>query len=42
VHRRGGALISIGHRPSLAQFHRREWDVQAQAGGPSAYRLRQA
>lgn len=42
VRRRGGSLISIGHRPSLAEFHRREWDVQAQPGGASAYRLRQA
>lgn len=42
VRRRGGSLVSIGHRPSLAEFHQREWEVQAQPDGAAAYRLHQA
>jgi putative ATP-binding cassette transporter len=43
VERRGGALISIGHRPALDAFHRRKWQVQTHTGdGPAAFELRQA
>jgi putative ATP-binding cassette transporter len=43
VRRRGGALISIGHRPALDAFHGRRWQLQKEAdGGSAAFRLRQA
>jgi vitamin B12/bleomycin/antimicrobial peptide transport system ATP-binding/permease protein len=42
VRRRGGSLVSIGHRPALAPFHHRTWEVQPDAGGATAYRLQQA
>jgi vitamin B12/bleomycin/antimicrobial peptide transport system ATP-binding/permease protein len=42
--RRGGSLISIGHRPALAEFHRHTWEVQPRLGGDSgaAYQLKAA
>jgi len=41
VRRRGGALVSIGHRPGLDAFHQRRWELQPQAaGGAAAYLLR--
>jgi vitamin B12/bleomycin/antimicrobial peptide transport system ATP-binding/permease protein len=42
--RRGGSLISIGHRPALAEFHRHTWEVQPRPGGDSgaAYQLKAA
>ncbi|HWI84288.1 ABC transporter ATP-binding protein/permease [Ramlibacter sp.] len=43
VRRRGGSLISIGHRPALDAFHRRRWELQRGADdGAAAFRLRQA
>jgi putative ATP-binding cassette transporter len=43
VRRRGGALISIGHRPALDAFHQRKWQVESRSGeGPAAFELRQA
>jgi vitamin B12/bleomycin/antimicrobial peptide transport system ATP-binding/permease protein len=43
VRRRGGALISIAHRPALDAFHQRKWQVQIRSGdGPAAFELRQA
>jgi vitamin B12/bleomycin/antimicrobial peptide transport system ATP-binding/permease protein len=42
VRRRGGSLVSIGHRPALDSFHQRRWEVQPSPGGGASYRLRQA
>jgi vitamin B12/bleomycin/antimicrobial peptide transport system ATP-binding/permease protein len=43
VRRRGGALVSIGHRPGLDAFHQRRWQLQQHAGGAvGAFELRQA
>jgi len=30
---RGGVMVSIAHRPSVAAFHDRRWELQAQNGG---------
>lgn len=36
----GGALVSIAHRPAVAQFHHRVWELKPEpAGAASAYRL---
>ncbi len=42
VQRRGGALISIGHRPALDAFHHRKWQLQERSGDGAAFELRQA
>jgi len=43
VQRKGGAMVSIAHRPALDEFHARRWQLeQCPGGGPAAYRLRQA
>ena len=45
VRRRGGAMVSIAHRPALDEFHQRRWELEKNSGGNSmaaAYRLRQA
>jgi ABC-type uncharacterized transport system fused permease/ATPase subunit len=43
IRRRGGALISIGHRPALDAFHQRHWQLQRPPGdSAAAYELRQA
>jgi putative ATP-binding cassette transporter len=43
IRRRGGALISIGHRPALDAFHHRHWQLQrSPSGGMAAFELRQA
>ncbi|MGZ5786770.1 MAG: ABC transporter ATP-binding protein/permease [Ramlibacter sp.] len=43
VKRKGGALVSIGHRPALEAFHRQTWSLQESAEGEApAYQLRQA
>jgi vitamin B12/bleomycin/antimicrobial peptide transport system ATP-binding/permease protein len=43
VRRRGGSLVSIGHRPTLDAFHRRRWELGREpAGAAAAYRVRQA
>ena len=40
VQRRGGALLSIAHRPALAHFHGRHWALHpSPAGAASRYRL---
>lgn len=40
VRRKGGALVSIAHRPALEAFHDRRWELQPlPAGSPAAYRL---
>lgn len=31
-----GALVSIAHRPGVAEFHQRRWELVEQADGPSA------
>jgi vitamin B12/bleomycin/antimicrobial peptide transport system ATP-binding/permease protein len=36
VTRRGGGLVSIAHRPSLAAFHTRQWVLKAQPAHASA------
>lgn len=41
VRHSGGALISIAHRPGVAAFHSRSWQLQAQApGAPARYALK--
>jgi vitamin B12/bleomycin/antimicrobial peptide transport system ATP-binding/permease protein len=43
VRRKGGALVSIAHRPALDAFHPRRWQLEpAAAGGTAGYRLQQA
>jgi vitamin B12/bleomycin/antimicrobial peptide transport system ATP-binding/permease protein len=43
VRRKGGAVVSIGHRPALEAFHQRRWEVkQLPDGDGAAYRLQQA
>jgi vitamin B12/bleomycin/antimicrobial peptide transport system ATP-binding/permease protein len=43
VNRKGGALVSIGHRPALENFHRRTWALtKSPPGEGAAYQLRQA
>ena len=43
VRRKGGALVSIAHRPALEAFHRRRWELhRLPAGSPAAYGLREA
>jgi putative ATP-binding cassette transporter len=42
VRRKGGALVSIAHRPALDVFHRRRWELRKGAdGGAAAYQLRE-
>lgn len=43
VRRQGGALVSIAHRPALAMFHQRRWELRKGDGGaPAAYQLRES
>lgn len=42
VKRKGGAIVSIAHRPALDAFHTRRWKLDAfPGGGATAYLLRQ-
>ena len=44
VQRRGGAMVSIAHRPALDEFHQRRWELEKNPGGngaAAAYQLRQ-
>ena len=36
VREKGGALISIAHRPTIAGFHNKRWNLDPQADGASA------
>jgi putative ATP-binding cassette transporter len=36
VKRKGGALVSIGHRPALEAFHARRWELEPQPEGSEA------
>jgi vitamin B12/bleomycin/antimicrobial peptide transport system ATP-binding/permease protein len=38
VKRKGGALVSIGHRPALEKFHEKRWEL-VPAGADAAYRI---
>ncbi len=39
----GGALVSIAHRPGVARFHGRQWELtKAPEGGPAAWELHEA
>jgi vitamin B12/bleomycin/antimicrobial peptide transport system ATP-binding/permease protein len=38
VRRKGGALVSIGHRPALENFHEKRWDLVPE-GANAAYRI---
>ncbi|KQP23654.1 ABC transporter ATP-binding protein/permease [Pseudorhodoferax sp. Leaf267] len=38
----GGALLSIAHRPAVAAFHDRSWQLVPSDGGPARFSLRQA
>ena len=41
IERRHGGLVSIGHRPGLAAFHNKRWDIgPAAAGARAAFALR--
>jgi len=43
VKRRGGAMISIAHRPALERFHQRRWQLSASPdGSAAAYQLKEA
>ena len=43
VRRKGGALMSIAHRPALETFHQRRWELHPlPAGSPAAYRLQES
>jgi putative ATP-binding cassette transporter len=43
VRRKGGALVSIAHRPALDAFHRRRWELhRLPEGSAAAYVLREA
>jgi putative ATP-binding cassette transporter len=43
VKRKGGAIVSIAHRPALDKFHGRRWRLEAfPGGGAVGYLLRQA
>jgi putative ATP-binding cassette transporter len=43
VKRKGGAIVSIAHRPALDKFHARRWRLEEfPGGGATAYLLRQA
>jgi putative ATP-binding cassette transporter len=41
VKRKGGAMISIAHRPALDEFHRRRWQLEPAPAGGVAYQLRE-
>jgi putative ATP-binding cassette transporter len=42
VRRKGGALVSIAHRPALDVFHRRRWELRKGSDdGAAAYQLRE-
>jgi vitamin B12/bleomycin/antimicrobial peptide transport system ATP-binding/permease protein len=38
VKRKGGALVSIGHRPALEKFHEKRWEL-VPSGADAAYRI---
>lgn len=38
----GGALLSIAHRPAVAAFHDRSWQLVPNDGGAARFRLQQA
>jgi putative ATP-binding cassette transporter len=43
IRRKGGALVSIAHRPALEVFHQRRWELRkGPDGGAAAYQLREA
>ncbi|MDB5873039.1 MAG: transporter ATP-binding protein [Ramlibacter sp.] len=45
IRRKGGAMVSIAHRPALDEFHQRRWQLEKipeGGGAAAAYRLRQA
>jgi vitamin B12/bleomycin/antimicrobial peptide transport system ATP-binding/permease protein len=42
VRRKGGAIVSIAHRPALEAFHQRRWELRERVdGGAVAYQLRE-
>jgi vitamin B12/bleomycin/antimicrobial peptide transport system ATP-binding/permease protein len=43
VRRKGGAIVSIGHRPALEAFHQRRWLLsKSPDGAAAAYQLKEA
>ena len=44
VRRKGGAIVSIAHRPALDEFHQRSWQLEKspEGGAAAAFQLRQA
>ena len=43
VRRKGGALVSIAHRPALEAFHQRRWELRRRSdGGAGAWQLRES
>jgi putative ATP-binding cassette transporter len=43
VGRKGGGIVSIGHRPALEPFHQRQWQLRKlPEGEAAAFALRQA
>ena len=41
VKRKGGAMVSIAHRPALDEFHGRRWELEPANASGAAYRLRE-
>ena len=39
VLRENGALVSIAHRPGVAEFHRTQWTFTPDASGDARYKL---
>jgi putative ATP-binding cassette transporter len=39
VKSQNGALVSIAHRPAVAAFHERRWDLEPTQGEGRAFRL---
>jgi putative ATP-binding cassette transporter len=43
VRRKGGAMVSIAHRPALEAFHQRRWQLsKSPDGAGAAYQLKEA
>ncbi len=42
VRRRGGAMVSIAHGPTLDAFHKQRWELRKGDGGAAAYQLRES
>lgn len=42
IQKAGGAMVSIAHRPAVAAFHGRQWEMEKlPEGSPALYQLKQ-